>query len=248
MAIASRGRKLAPEADEATAKAVKPTGKLDLKAQGESILLSKSEEEQAKIGSKSHTLEFISLITNPYFPVSRREKSGEIVKGEETVGAILKNVGDEPIEVLTLPNKSYEVMDVDFEKASSRTIQPGEEFQVNSAEVAELLTRDEYGSRITGGGKVVTYTTQAPKDPTKLPTTKLRIKDGSVKDYSVSIAEVSEDGKTKVMKPEFEEKFGIFSTRGTRTRSVSGKKSRKRGNPAGFAVHALFQQKLGGRK
>lgn len=223
----------------------KPTGVADLKAQGEQIYASKSEEERSAMGSKSDTVEFISLITNPYFSVSRKEKDGKVVKGEETVGAIFKNVGTEPLTVKTFPNKTYNVMDADFEKMEDREIAPGEEFQMTSVEVAELMTRDEFGSRITGGGKIVSYTTQTPKDPTQMPTTKLRIKDGSVKEFSVSIADTSADGKTKTMKEEFQEKFGIFATRGTRRNSVGGRSKAPKVNPAGLAVQALFRQKMG---
>lgn len=242
MAIANKGKKVAEVAKEERT-AVKPTGKLNLAEQGKNILYAKSEEEMQQLGSKSDTLEFVALITNPWFPVTRREK-GEAVKGEETVGAIIKNIGKDAIQVATIPNKTYKVMDVDFEKAEYTELKPGEEAKLNSAEVAELLTRDEYGSLITGGGKEVSYTTQNPRNPADLPTTKLRIKDGSVKDHSVSIATVSEDGKTKTIKPEFEEKFNIFSTRGTRRRSV-GSARKPKANPAGVAVQQLFKKRLG---
>lgn len=253
MAIANRGQKTASESTEVKERAPLATGRTDLNEQGKNILNQKSEEEQALLGSKSANLEFVALITNPYYPVTRKV-NGKAVKGEETVGAIFRNVGEEPITVLTLPNKSYEVMDVDFEKVSQRTVAPGEEVQLNSAEVAELLTRDEYASVARGGTfpdgkeKVVTYTTQTPKDPSKLPTTKLRLNEGSVKDHAVSIADVSPDGKTKVLKDEFKEKFGIFSTRGTRSNSASGNSRKAQVNTAGLAVQALFKNKLGQSK
>lgn len=248
MAIQNKGRKLTDETPEASKQAVKPAGKreggkIDLEEQGRSIYHSKSDEDKKILGSKSGDLEFVALITNPYYPVSRKQ-NGKLIKGEETVGAILKNVGEETITVATIPNKTYNVMDGDFENASTREVKPGEEFQVNSLEAGHLLTRDEYGSRITGGGKEITYSTQAPKDPEMLPTTKLLKKGGSIKDDSISIAETSEDGKTKTMKPDFEEKFSIFSTRANKRRSVAGTSSKPKVNPKGLAVQALFNQKL----
>jgi hypothetical protein len=245
MAITNKGHKVKPASVAVEEKATKPAGKVDLKQEGLSIYYSMSPEEVEKLGSKSGDLEFVKLITNPFFNVSRKLKDGSVIKGEETVGAILKNLGKEPITVKTIPNKSYEVMDADWDNVSERVVQPGEEFQLNSLEVAELLTRPEYGGRITGGGKEVIYTTQTPKDPTVIPTTKLRIKDGSVKDHSISIGYVGEDG-SKVVKPEFQEKFAIFATRGARKRAISGTSKKPKVNAAGLAVQALFKQKLAG--
>lgn len=249
MAIANSGRKQANTGGvkEAAERSAKPKGgRVNLKEQGQAILAGLSEDEQKTLGSKSGNVEFLGLITNPYFTVTRtNRRTGETVKGEETVGALLKNVGEEPITVKTIPNKTFKVMDADFDNVSEREVKPGEEFQVNSIELGELISRYEYASKFTGGGKIVSYTAQSPKEEGTLPTTKLRIEGGSVKDYSVSIADTSEDGKTKVMKDDFKEKFEIFSTRSKGRRSVGGSKKKTNVNEAGLAVQALFNQKLG---
>ena len=98
--------------------------------------------------------------------------------------------------------------------------------------------------RATGGDKVVSYSTQvSKKDPTGIPTTKLNLKGASIKDLSVSIADVDANG-TKTIKDEFKEKFEIFSTRGTRKRSASASGSKAKVNYAGLAVQAMFQAKI----
>ncbi|MGF2714966.1 hypothetical protein ACQUY5_22245 [Bacillus cereus] len=226
-----------------SAEAKRPQGSVNLQAQGESILATKSEEEKANIGAKSADVEFLNLVTNPWQQVSRK-KGGDVIKGEESVGAIFKNIGTEPITYTAIPNKTYKVMDADFDKVTEVTVQPNEQFVLNYIETAMFLTRDEFGCRVTGGDKVVSYSTQASKnDPTAIPTTKLNLKGSSIKDLSVSIADVAADG-TKTMKPEFEEKFGIFASRGTRKRSASASAGKAKVNFAGLAVQAMFQSKL----
>ncbi|MEJ9158857.1 hypothetical protein P4K11_33265, partial [Bacillus cereus] len=101
-----------------------------LQAQGESILAAKSEEEKANMGSRSKDIEFLNLVTNPWQPVSRK-KDGDVFKGEESVGAIFKNVGTEPITITEVPNKTYKVMDGDFDKVTERSVAPGETFVLN---------------------------------------------------------------------------------------------------------------------
>ncbi|PGF05101.1 hypothetical protein [Bacillus toyonensis] len=222
----------------------RPQGAVNLQAQGESILAAKSEEEKANIGSNSKDIEFLNLVTNPWQPVSRK-KDGDVFKGEESVGAIFKNVGTEPITIMEVPNKTYKVMDGDFDKVTERSVAPGETFVLNYIETAMLLTRDEYGCRATGGDKVVSYSTQvSKKDPTGIPTTKLNLKGSSIKDLSISIADVDANGN-KTIKDEFKEKFEIFSTRGTRgKRSASASGNKAKVNYAGLAVQAMFQAKI----
>ncbi|MEC2463377.1 hypothetical protein P9X10_00500 [Bacillus cereus] len=235
--------KAVSELKPAETSAKKPAGALNLQAQGESILSSKTQDEIEAFGSRSADIEFVNLVTNPWQTVTRT-RGGATSKGEESVGAIFKNVGTEPITYISVPNKSFRVMDADFDKATEVTVAPGETFILNYIEVGILLTQDEFASRVTGGDKEVSYSTQAPKDPTVLPTTKLKIKGQSIKDFSVSIADVEADGSKKI-KPQFEEKFGIFATRGTRKRSASASAGKPKVNVAGLAVQAIFKQKLG---
>lgn len=245
MAISDKGRRVANEGATAVKTVNAKSARVDYREQGKQIYSKLSEEQRDILGSKSGDLEFIALITNPYRTVTRTV-NGKPINGEESVGAILKNVGKEDIVVNQIPNKSPKVMDADFENVSEVTVKPGEEFQVNWIEVAALLTRPEYGSKATGGGKQVSYSASSSK-AVGLPTTRLNIAGGSIKDHGVSIADTSKgaDGKAvRTVKPEFAEKFGIFSQRGVRKTGVSGASAKRKTSAVGLAVQNLFQQKL----
>lgn len=215
-----------------------------LKQLGYQKISAMTDDEIKSLGVNSNDIEFISLIGNTFSKVSR--KTGDkAALGSESVGLIVKNVSDAPIEYLEFPQKSKKVMDVDFSAPKKAVAQPGEEFQLNWVEAGYLITRDQYAGTFSGGddaNRVIRYAPVSPKEPGRLPTTKFNLAGGSIADYTI---EISDDVENRVVKPEFAAKFSIFAEKNvatTRTRSGSPK---SKVNLSAVAASTAFDAILG---
>lgn len=217
---------------------VKPEKKVSkLKQIGQQILNSMTEEEIQDLGKHSGDIAFIALIGNSFTQVSRA--SGNNAKlGSQSVGMILKNVSDHPIEYKIFPQKSNKVMDVDFTAVSDATAAPGEEFQVNWVEAAWLATQLPYNGIFSGGEHTISYAPVSPKENGVLPTTKFNLKGGSIADYTIEIADG--DPKERKVKPEFAEKFGKFAERTIKATGGAKKSPSKKANTSALATFQAF--------
>lgn len=235
-AVAPKGATKKPEK--------KPNSQSALAMAGKGRYKEMSVDEQAKLGSKSKDVAFLNLIGNPYNKVPRGDD-----KGSESIGLLLKNVGEEPITYLKFKQKSKAVMDADYAHPTQKVAQPGEEFILTWAEAGAFAVRDEFNGFILGNedeGKRLRYTPNSNKGK-GIPTTKFILvgaNKGSISDFCIDIA-TPEEMKERKVSPQYEEDFKVFAIAQRANSGVSMKREGLQVNAAALAVNAAFAQLIG---
>lgn len=220
----------------------KPKATSQLREAGKAVYSSMSVEQQQQLGSRSKDVEFLNLIGNPYNKVARGDS-----KGSESVGLLLKNVSEEPIEVLKFAQKSKKSMDADYAHPTRVTVQPGEEFILTWAEAGAFAVRDEFNGFILGSkdeGKRLRYTPNSTKAG-GVPTTKFILAGGhkgSIADHVIDIA-TPEEMERRAVSPRFEADFKAFAIPQRANTGVSMKREGGNGvNSTALAVNKAFQE------
>lgn len=213
-----------------------------LAAGGKELYRSMKVEEQDLLGSRSKDVAFINLIGNPYNMVPR----GTNGKGSESVGLLLKNVSDEPFDVMKFTQKTKSVMDADFAHPTTVTVAPGEEFLLTWAEAGAFSVRDEFNGYLLGSedeGKRLRYTPNSTKGG-GIPTTKFILvgdkKKGSIADYTLDIA-TPEEMKERKVSPRFEADFRAFAIQQRANSGVAMKSKGRNVNAAAIGANKLFE-------
>lgn len=232
---------VAPKAPTApTSGDKKPKATSKLSEAGKAVYQSMSVEQQQHLGSRSKDVEFLNLIGNPYNKVARGDN-----KGSESVGLILKNVSDEPIDVLKFAQKSKKSMDADYAHPTYITVAPGEEFILTWAEAGAFAVRDEFNGFILGSkdkSKHLRYTPNSSKAG-GVPTTKFILAGGvkgSIADHVIDIA-TPEEMERRDVSPRFEE-FRAFAIPQRTNSGVSMKREGGGVNSTALAVNKAFQE------
>ena len=168
------------------------------------------EQEVTKLGSKSGTLHFITLL-GLASKESRRKVGENYLPCPTTVGVRLQT--DETILVPVIDVRKNKDTGITSEDIKVRTIQAGEVFDLNMYELMFLVTKEEYGGFISRNGNPqgVYFAPKMHKFNTgeaKLPTPALNFKSGtgSIKAEMLVIDE-KVDNKWGI-KSEFAEQFG----------------------------------------
>lgn len=170
----------------------------EIKAKGEAIIKSLSEEEKAAQGQKSNTIKFVNTIGHAGIKVTR-SKGSESITSNKTIGYKLQNVGDAPIQVPVAPYKSSNVAEATL-PPTYRTVQPGETFVVNLVEAGILVSQPEYAGKFTGEGIEARFSPKAQKD-SMLPLVTFKVAGGSSKD-NMELIGGDKDAEGNVILPE----------------------------------------------
>lgn len=196
-----------------------------------------SADEKLAIGKRSKDIAFVYLIGNPYVKVRRGTRYGT-----QSIGLVLKNVSQQPIDVLKFKQKSTEVMDADYAHPTQQTIKPNETFILTWAEAGAFVSRDEINGYILGGdeGKQLRYV--PINDPNRpIPMTKFVLignEGHRMADFCVNIADEN-DVKQHRVKAIFQDDFAIFAGK---PKSTKPKAESQPINAAALAVGEAFSQ------
>ncbi len=214
-----------------------------LNDKGNAILASKTEEEKAVYGSKSHTLHFQALLGLNSKKSTRRVSANETKDCATPVGVEL--ISDEPISVPVIDITLGKDTGITPDQISSRQVQAGEKFVLSYYEFMYLIIRDEYACRCSNGDieDGIFFTAKMPsflKGKTKLPTPTINMKDESIKKSIVPIDEKDAEGNWYIKEP-YAEKFSPLLRKQTPKRSAGAKTS----IPKSTLVAVALQEILG---
>ncbi len=203
-----------------------------------------SEADKAKEGSARADIAFVTCLSSKS---SISPKDGTPVP----VGYRLQNVSNHPITVETMKFNVYPTerskraknqFDVDTQNRGTKTVQPGQMFNVNPVEMAALISRLEYSGYFNGGDKgQVKLTAQLVGDES-IPRPSLVFTDKNQKIRTIFeeiTAKVGEGKGHWVCKDEYKEEFEALFIRATRPEGAGGKVD----NAANTA--AVFRKLLG---
>lgn len=219
-------------------------------AAGTALRSQMTEEEKNALGSHSDDITFICCLGDPTKPTKRVEAGNKDLPSFTVIGWKFRANADLTIPVA--PYKKDSNLPMAVEPATTRAVKAGEEFSLNLAETAMLLSEPQYCGSVTGDGKRVNMgvtVTPATKEPR--PQLSSGEGQGSVKGNLICIADVkkSADGRIEsvVAKPGYEAFQSYFDRRlnkKTPVRSKSGEsKTGKRQQDIALAFRSYFKNK-----
>lgn len=214
----------------------------EFKNKGESIGQMLTEEQRLLEGTKRASIQFIRALGNPKQKQDRVSK-GAAVGSYKPIGYLLKALEDITIKKFPLKANCVNLIDVNLDAVSTKTIKAGEEFEVNIRELGDLISKTEFNGFFTGGGKEVYLGVTFSGERTE-PLPILKAKEGSIKENMELVATetVGADGKkTYTVLPQYEETFGVLFTarKATRTSKGNGGRTSEQGQSAANIARAL---------
>ena len=209
------------------------------------------------LGSKSDTIEFIAPLGDPSKPDVTKDKNGNNVTTPYIVGYRVKFSEATEIPWCGIGEDARNNIMTYQDKNGTKTVQAGETVDLTRFELALLLARPEYNTRISGGGKNFTIVYQIKSTKTakgtlskassvsEIPTASLKSDTGSIKDYQIieilSYETVKEDKvtrKIRTINPGFERWEPYCKNAAPKTRaksaSSSSSKAQRSKNAAAF--------------
>ena len=143
-----------------------------IKAKGKEAYESLTDEQKKNLGSMSSKIAGLYPLFSPTTTQTTKGK-----KGFKVLGMMIKNVSDEPVEIITgtvIGRQASGLIDVDFHGDNKQvvTLKPGDEFPLSYAECFVNFFRPEYAKQLTGKNeKGLVYTFRYV--PTRKSTSKI---------------------------------------------------------------------------
>lgn len=190
-----------------------------------------TEDQKAIEGTKQDKVEFICALGNPSVRQGRRE-GNETIPSHKVIGYKFKVLEDCMVPVAKIKENYTSYLDT--EPITERPAKAGEIIAMNPVEMAQFISKIEYAGKFTGGAIGVGLSAKTSDDRQEPLPVLNRIGKGSVKENMELIGEVvGGDGTVKggghvVLKPEYEEMYGMMFRKNSLGKKGSGV-SRKEG-------------------
>lgn len=178
---------------------------------GSAVKAAMTEEEKNALGSRSDDITFICCLGDPTKPVKRVEGGNKDIPSFTVIGWKFRANADITVPVAPYKADSKQAMAV--EAATTRAVKAGEEFNLNLAETAMLLSEPQYCGAVSGDGKKIVMNVTVTKN-TKEPKPQLNSteQNGSVKGNLICIADVKKGADGRISDVVVKEGYEAFQS------------------------------------
>lgn len=214
----------APAAPAAGAKGANSKTEL-FKQKGQALRAQMTEDQKAVEGSKSDKVAFVCALGDPARKQARVENKTS-VPSYVVVGYKFRALEDMNVPFAPLKQGMKNILDV--EEPTEKAVSAGQEFHLNIAETAMLISRIEYAGRFSGEGTQVALSVKTSVDRDEPLPILTKVGAGSIKENMELIADmVGGDGTEKnrgtaQVKDEYAETFGALYSRSRLSKKSAG--------------------------